>query len=511
MKHAKIVRLILGDQLNECHSWFHSVNDEIVYTLMEVRSESDVVTHHIQKICGLFAAMRQFAQRLIEDGHRVHYISINDPSNEQTFSRNLTQLMSLYDAECIEYQEPDDYRLDKELRDLGNSYDVSMKSSEHFITDRYDLKDFFSGKKSIIMESFYRDLRKKTGILMNGEKPLGDKWNYDKENRKKLPKNFTCPPPYECISDVREIYDEIQKANLAYIGHIIPERFIWPLNRKESLEMLDDFIIRHLSTFGDYQDAMDESYWSISHSRLSFSLNTKMISPLEVIKRVEQTYMDNPEQFALNQIEGFIRQILGWREFMRGIYWMEMPHYKNLNALDANRKLPDYFWTGKTKMNCMKHAINQSLDHAYAHHIQRLMVTGNFCMMAGISPDEVDQWYLGIYIDAFEWVEITNTRGMSQFADGGIVATKPYCSSSNYINKMSNYCKGCHYDQKDKYGDNACPFNPLYWHFLEHNRSKFQKNQRMSMIYRIWDKFDEHVKANYINKAKSYLNDLESL
>jgi deoxyribodipyrimidine photolyase-related protein len=256
---------------------------------------------------------------------------------------------------------------------------------------------------------------------------------------------------------------------------------------------------------------MHTDSWLLFHSRLSFSMNTKMISPLEVIEASIDAYRHSNGKITLPQIEGFVRQILGWREYMRGIYWGWMPEFGELNFLNHQRKLPSWFWTGDTKMNCMKHAITQSLDKAYAHHIQRLMVTGNFALLAGIHPDEIDKWYLGIYIDAIEWVEITNTRGMSQFADGGIVGTKPYVSTANYIGKMSNYCKSCHYDADDKTGPNACPFNSLYWNFYDLHRDKFEKNPRIGMMYRILEKMEPAQLAATLERAGYCLDNIESL
>ena len=274
---------------------------------------------------------------------------------------------------------------------------------------------------------------------------------------------------------------------------------------------MKEFIDFRLPWFGTFQDALTDADDFMFHSKLSFALNTKMLHPLEVIRAVEKAYFEDSEKISLNQAEGFIRQILGWREYMRGIYWLKMPEYANLNFFNHERKLPDWFWTGETKMNCMSKAIGQSLRHAYAHHIQRLMVTGNFALLAGIHPDEVDSWYLGIYIDAIEWVEITNTRGMSQFADGGIVGTKPYVSSANYFDKMGNYCQSCYYDKKEKTGEKACPFNSLYWHFYERHRDKLEKNPRIGMMYRTWDKMDKEKKQEILEKGEKILNNIENI
>jgi deoxyribodipyrimidine photolyase-related protein len=268
-----------------------------------------------------------------------------------------------------------------------------------------------------------------------------------------------------------------------------------------------------LPRFGTFQDAMtdqSEHKWSLYHSRLSFSLNAKLLSPREVVAMAIDAYRGR-DDISLSQVEGFVRQILGWREFIRGIYWLNMPEYQKLNYLEADRPLPEYFWSGETQMNCMSEAINQSLDYAFAHHIQRLMVTGTFSLLAGIDPDQVDDWYLGIYLDAIEWVELPNTRGMSQFADGGLVGTKPYSASGNYINKMSDYCKGCRYKVSKKTGSDACPFNSLYWHFMHRHRPIFEKNPRIGMVYRNWDKQSEENRNLTLERAEWCLEHLDEL
>ena len=311
------------------------------------------------------------------------------------------------------------------------------------------------------MESFYRMMRKKHDIMMVNGQPDGGKWNYDQSNRKKWTGKPEIPSEFNFNKNVSGIVSEIEKAAIETFGSIGPESFNWPTSEEECKKLLDYFCNYLLVHFGDFQDALHTNEKFLFHSRLSFAMNSKMISPKDVIDTVLEYYYENTEKVHLSQIEGFIRQILGWREYMRGIYWKEMPEYAQMNKLENYNPLPDFFWTGKTKMNCLKHSIGQSLDEAYAHHIQRLMVIGNFSLLAQIHPDEVDAWYLGVYIDALEWVEITNTRGMSQFADGGIVATKPYVSSANYINKMGNYCKECLYSHTQKVGEDACPSMPF--------------------------------------------------
>jgi deoxyribodipyrimidine photolyase-related protein len=361
------------------------------------------------------------------------------------------------------------------------------------------------------MESFYRGMRKKHNILMDGNIPVTGQWNYDSDNRKKLPKNHRATAPFIFSTDVSIIVREVSKTSIKTIGKIDPENFIWPVNSQQSLELLRFFIVECLPLFGSYQDAMSPGEWSLYHSRLSFSLNTKMISPLEVINEAIKEWQKNPETIHYNQLEGFVRQILGWREYMRGLYWLKMPEYATLNFFDHQEKLPEWFWTGKTKMNCLKDAITQSLEYAYAHHIQRLMITGNFALLTGTHPDEVDKWHLGIYIDALDWVEITNTRGMSQFADGGIVGTKPYVSSASYIDKMSHYCSSCFYNKAKKTGEKACPFNSLYWNFYDKHKDKLAKNPRIGMMYNVWNKMKQEDKTALLEQAEYYLKNINTL
>jgi deoxyribodipyrimidine photolyase-related protein len=510
---SKKVRLILGDQLNSNHSWFKTPDDSVTYVLMEIRTETDYALHHIQKIVGFFAAMQAFALDLKQKNHQVIYFHLNDSSNLQSFDKNIRHLIEKENFTHFEYQLPDEYRLDQLLQTFCKTLSIatSVSDSEHFMSSRNELGHFFEGKKTFLMESFYHMMRKKHSILMQGDKPLTGKWNYDGENRKKLPKNHKPTPPLVFNTDVSKIVAEIKKTNIKTIGNIDDTHFVWPTTRNQSLELLDFFVTECLALFGSYQDAMTPNEWSLYHSRISFSMNLKMISPLEVIHRAIQEWENYPDKIEYNQLEGFVRQIIGWREYMRGIYWLKMPDYASLNYFENNNTLPEWFWTGNTKMNCLKDAINQSLNYGYAHHIQRLMITGNFALLAGVHPDEVDAWYLGIYIDAIEWVEITNTRGMSQFADGGIVGTKPYVSSAAYIDKMSHYCGSCYYKKALKTGDKACPFNSLYWNFYDSNEDKLSKNPRIGMMYNVWRKMKPETKAELIQQADYYLKNINEL
>ena len=509
----KTLRLILGDQLNHNHSWYQQVDDEVVYVMMEVRTETDYVKHHIQKVVAFFQAMRLFAAELNQNGHQVIYLQLDSADNKQSFTENIRWICEKYKLEKIEYQLPDEYRVDQELKLLSYELKLPVKEvdSEHFYTSRTEFAEFFAGKKQFLMESFYRYMRKKHDVLMIACQPEGEKWNFDSDNRKKIPANHTIIQPFLFHRDVSEIVGMIQNQGVETIGEIQEKQFFWPVTRNESLELLSFFIENCLPYFGTFQDAMTTGAWSVYHSRISFAMNVKLLSPKEVVDAVIQAYRSNEHSIALNQVEGFVRQVIGWREYMRGIYWMHMPDYDLLNYFNHENKLPDWYWTGETNMKCLSHSIKQSLQFAYAHHIQRLMVTGNFALLAGIHPDEVDHWYLGIYIDALDWVEITNTRGMSQFADGGIVGTKPYVSSANYIDKMSSYCGKCHYNSKQKVGEKACPFNSLYWHFYARNESLLRKNPRIGMMYVTWDKMQPEVKTELLNQAEYYLKNINKI
>lgn len=510
---TKTLRLILGDQLNIQHSWFKETNPHVMYVLMEIRQETDYVEHHIQKVVAFFLAMRHFAEKLKHLGHHVIYLKLDDTSNTQSLTKNLRNIIQEHKIKHFEYLLPDEYRLHIQLKEFCAELKIPTKvfDTEHFYTSRNELLNFFKGKKTFLMESFYRYMRKKHAILMNGNEPIGGKWNYDAENRKKLPEKFSVPTPKKYIRNVKELVGVLIKQQVETIGNIDEANFLWPVTREENLELLEYFAINLLPLFGTYQDAMTIQSWSLYHSRLSFGMNVKLISPQEVIKRCVAEWEKRPNEISLSQIEGFIRQIIGWREYMRGIYWAKMPEYKKLNFFNNKSKLPSWYWNAKTKMNCLHHAIKQSLEFSYAHHIQRLMITGNFALLAGIHPDEVDKWYLGIYIDAIEWVELTNTRGMSQFADGGIVGTKPYVSSATYIDKMSDYCKGCFYDKNQKIGQRACPFNSLYWNFYDRNRKLLEKNPRISMMYKVLDKMQPTAKEELLQQAEKYLKEIESI
>ncbi len=519
-RKARIVRLVLGDQLVHDHPWWQRLDPDVLYVLMEVRQETDYAWHHIQKVLGFFGAMRRFAADLRTRGHRVHYLTLDDPANQQDIGLNLQAIIQQSGASELGYLLPDEHRLDEQLKHFSATCGVPVQVADtlHFLTERHELAALFNGKKQYLMERFYRLMRERTGLLMERGAPLGGRWNFDHDNRQRPPKDHVPPPPLLFDHDLRDLQAMVRPAGVHTIGTVDAAHFPWPLDRAESLDLLRYFIAHLLPHFGTYQDAMTPHHWALYHARLSFSLNVKLLSPLEVCQAAVDAHLADPQRIALAQVEGFVRQILGWREYMRGVYWAQMPRYAERNFFGHDRALPQWFWTGRTRMACLRDAITGSLTNAYAHHIQRLMVTGNFALLAGVHPDEVDRWYLGIYIDAIEWVEITNTRGMSQFADGGIVGTKPYVSSGAYLHKMGHYCGSCHYNVNDRTGPRACPFNALYWHFLARNRERFLSEEarpgmmvRLGMPYRTWDRMPAATRQALIDKGDDLLKHIEEL
>lgn len=513
----KTLRLILGDQLNASHSWYRETRADTLYVIAELKQETNYVKHHIQKICAFFAAMENFAHALSAAGHSVLYLTLDDTKHCDTLTMLIDELINTYKISHFEYQRPDEYRVWAQLKTFGESTTVetSEYDTEHFMLPFAEISTHFVTGKHQTMEYFYRAMRKRYNLLMVDGKPLGGKWNYDAENRNGFKasdlKELKAPLIFE--NTITPYLERIKQHNIETIGNT-QQTLLWPATRAQALQLLEFFCTHLLPNFGQFQDAMtcqSSHAWSLYHSRLSFALNSKMLHPKQVIDQAIAAFEHKPNQISLAQVEGFIRQILGWREFIRGIYWQNMPQYKTYNSLNADRQLPAFFWDPQTNMRCIGETVKQSLEYAYAHHIQRLMITGNFCLLAGIKPDEVDSWYLGIYIDALEWVELPNTRGMSQHADNGIIATKPYAGSANYINKMSDYCKHCHYDPKAKTGPKACPFNSLYWHFLNRNQQRFADNPRMAMIYRNWDKQSEDHKQEVLQQAEYYLNHINQL
>jgi deoxyribodipyrimidine photolyase-related protein len=522
--HGPTLRLILGDQLNPTHSWFDTVRDDVIYVMMELRQETDYVLHHAQKIIAIFAGMRDLARQLRAAGHHLTYLAIDDAAQTAghgapTLTSHLDALIAEHHARAFEYQAPDEWRLDAQLAHHCTALKAQgiacrMVSSEHFYTERTEAAVVFKGRKQWLMEHFYRQMRLKHRVLIDTDEqgqsqPAGGQWNFDHDNRKPWPGLPAAPADTRPRHDHSALWATIESAGVRSFGQPQAAHFGWPLNRAEAQAQLSAFIQHVLPHFGDFEDAMSHRSWRLFHSLLSFALNVKMLAPREVVQAAENAWRTG--HVPLAAAEGFIRQILGWREHVRGIYWAHMPGYEQHNALNHTKALPDWFWTGQTKMRCMQHAIGGSLEHAYAHHIQRLMVIGNFALLAGLNPHELHQWYLGVYIDAFEWVELPNTVGMSQFADGGLLATKPYVSSAAYIDRMSDYCKGCHYNKKDRLGEQACPFNALYWNFHLRHADKLERNPRIGMVYKQIAKMTPEAIDDIKAQARSIQVRLESL
>lgn len=508
MTHSLI--LVLGDQLTRSLSPLRTgTKASDVVLMVEVADETKYVKHHKKKIAFLFSAMRHFAAELESDGWTVDYIKLDGKNNSGSFTGEVERAIKRHNPERVIVTEPGEWRvrqmMDDWREDLG--IPVEIKADDRFIATHDEFTDWAEGRKQLRMEYFYRDMRKKTGLLVDDDgKPEGGKWNFDSENRKPPKGDMSFPKP------LRVEPDDITKDVLTLVGdrfgdHIGDlEPFWFAVTADDAEKAFDLFIKDALATFGDYQDAMLEGQRFLYHSVISMYINAGLLDPLKVCQRVADEYA--ADRVPLNAAEGFIRQVIGWREFVRGIYWLKMPDYVDENFFGADRDLPEFYWSGETDMACIRAAVTQTIEDAYAHHIQRLMVTGNFALIAGIDPKQVHEWYLAVYADAYEWVELPNTLGMSQFADGGLLGSKPYAASGNYINKMSDYCKGCRYDVKQKTGEDACPFNALYWDFLIRNRDKLDGNPRLGQIYRNWERMDQDKRDEYLKSAKTFLKSL---
>jgi deoxyribodipyrimidine photolyase-related protein len=501
--------LILGDQLSPSMSSLAASDpkrDGVL--LMEVHDETTYVKHHPKKIAFLLSSMRHFANELRGAGWNVDYVALEADGNTGSFSGEVGRAIERHQPERIVVTEAGEWRVHEEMAQWQQQFgmDVDICLDDRFICTTAEFNEWAAGRKQLRMEHFYRVMRRKTGLLMDGDQPAGEKWNFDGENRKPARGDLFIPQPARVSPD--EITSDVLKLVAArfdnHFGDLEP--FWFAVTRADADDALDHFIREALPAFGDFQDAMLKEEPFLYHSVIALYINAGLLDPLDVCRRVEREYRKG--RAPINAVEGFIRQIIGWREYVRGIYWLKMPDYADENFFEATRALPEFYWSGETDMACLRAAITQTKKHAYAHHIQRLMVTGNFAMLAGVDPKAVHEWYLAVYADAYEWVELPNTIGMSQFADGGLLGSKPYAASGNYINKMSDYCAGCHYDVKKKTGDQACPFNALYWDFLERNEKKLRGNPRMGQTYRTWDKMSDDKQAEYLESARRFLETL---
>ena len=495
MTKTRDLVLVLGDQLDHqaaAFDGFDPARDRV--WMAEVGEESTHVWSSKQRIAVFLSAMRHFGEELRGRDLPLHYVRLNDPENTGSLAGELARAVRLFKPSSIVMTDPGDWRVLTSIRetakDLGLPLDI--REDRHFLSTVREFAEHARGRKQLRLEYWYRELRQKTGVLMDGGKPIGGHWNFDEDNRESFGKDGppAIPPPTRFEPDelTCEVIDLVNDRFADHPGEVSAsaEGFGWPVTRSEALQVLDDFINQRLPNFGKYQDAMWTGEPWLFHSHLAVALNLKLLSAREVVTAAEQAFHQG--KAPLSSVEGFIRQILGWREYVRGIYWTQMPDYLERNHLNATNPLPDFFWTGETDAACLRETITQTLKTGYAHHIQRLMVTGLYCLLAGIDPKQVHEWYLSVYVDAVEWVELPNTLGMSQYADGGLMASKPYAATGKYIDRMSNYCKGCRYNPNESTGENACPFTRMYWDFLSRHRELLAKNPRMVMQIRNLDR-----------------------
>lgn len=505
-----ILRIILGDQLSSDISALAGLDPKRDIVLMtEVMEETTYVPHHKQKIVLVLSAMRHFADSLRETGVTVDYVTLEDPHNTGDLTTEMQRAVARHTPDRVVVTEPGEWRVKAMVEGWGvlAALPVEVRTDDRFFASPARFAAWARGRKAWRMEHFYREMRREHTMLMEGDKPAGGEWNFDADNRKSLPASTQLPtrlrfPPDETTQAVMAL---VRRRFSDHFGGL--EEFGWPVSRQDALLALKDFIEVGLPHFGDYQDAMKAGGPFLFHSLLAPALNLGLLSPREVCQATEDAWRSGTA--PLNAVEGFVRQILGWREYVRGVYWSLMPEYQDRNALGASRRLPAFYWTGDTPMRCLRESVGDTARYAYSHHIQRLMVTGNFALLAGVAPREIERWYLAVYADAFEWVEMPNTLGMAVFADGGQMASKPYAASGAYIDRMSDFCSDCAYDVRLKTGQNACPFNYLYWAFLIRQRDRLGKNPRLAMPYRTLDVWPPDRHAAILAEAEEFLEGLE--
>ncbi|WP_370174432.1 cryptochrome/photolyase family protein [Sphingobium abikonense] len=502
---------ILGDQLTPDIAALRVADkDDSIVLMMEVADETVYVKHHKAKIAFILSAMRHHAERLRALGWTVDYVTLDAPDNSGSFTGEVARAIERHAPRAIHVTEAGEWRVRSMLESWETRFaiPVTIHEDDRFLCSHAEFDSWAAARKQMRMEFFYRDMRRKTGLLLTeaGE-PEGGQWNYDADNRKPAPdRDLLMPHPIRFRPDgvTQAVLEMVADRFADHIGSL--DHFHFAVTHEEALRQRKRFLDEALPRFGDYQDAMltDEPF--LWHSILSPYINAGLLDPRELCQEVEARYRAG--KVPLNCAEGFIRQIIGWREYVRGVYWHEGPDYGKRNALKAQRDLPDFYWTGETDMHCLAQAIGQTIDHGYAHHIQRLMITGNFALIAGIDPHQVHVWYLEVYADAYEWVEMPNTIGMALFADGGLLGSKPYAAGGAYINRMSNYCGSCRYDVKKRVGDDACPFNALYWDFIARNERTLSRNPRMAMPYRNWQRMKPEDREATRAQAAKFLDHL---
>ena len=501
---------LLGDQLSHHLTSLQAVDKaDAVVLVAEVWDEATYVKHHKKKIALIFSAMRHFAAELREAGWTVDYVTLDHDGNSGSLTGEVGRALQRHLCERVVLTEAGEWRVAQDIEGWAETFDlpVDVLPDARFIASHDRFTKWSDGRKQLRMEYFYREMRRETGLLMTPDgEPEGGQWNFDADNRKPAEADMFMPKPprFEPDDITRDVLDLVRDRFGDHFGALEP--FWFAVTKVEAEQALEAFIKDALPRFGDYQDAMLTGEPFLYHSVLSTSINIGLLDPLEVCRRVEAAYKAG--HAPLNAAEGFIRQIIGWREYVRGIYWREGPDYAKRNALGAKRPLPAIYWTGDTDMACVRTVVEQTAQEAYAHHIQRLMITGTFALLAGIDPLEVHEWYLAVYADAFEWVELPNTLGMSQFADGGLLASKPYAASGNYINKMSDYCGHCRYKVREKVGPDACPFNYLYWDFIARHEETLRGNPRLGPVFSTWKRMKPEMKKDIAESAASFLSKL---
>ena len=501
--------LILGDQLSPGISALDGADPGRDIVLMaEVLAEARYVDHHKQKLALVFAAMRHFAQELRADGWRVDYRRLDDGLPD--LAAAVEDAIARHAPDEIIVTAPGEWRLWQEMQGWRQrlGLPVTIREDHRFLCSREAFARWAAGRKTLVMEPFYRLMRRQTGFLMEGDQPAGGRWNFDAENRAPAQDSLFLPAPPQGARDAitAEVLALVARAFPDSFGQLDP--FCWQVRREGAAAARDRFLREALPEFGRNQDAMLADRPWMYHSILSPYLNLGLLDPLDLCRRAEAEWRAGRAPLAA--VEGFIRQIIGWREYVRGVYWLKMPGYVDENALGAERPLPAFYWTGRTEMRCLAQVIGQTIQTGYAHHIQRLMVTGTYALLIGVDPAAVHRWYLGVYVDAYEWVELPNTLGMSQHADGGFLATKPYAASANYINRMSDYCQGCAYDPKARTGPRTCPWNALYWDFIARHAERWGLNPRMALPLRAWNAKPEAEQLTLRAAAAAHLAALDA-
>lgn len=479
--------LVLGDQLNADSAAFDGFDrHQDAVWMAEVAEESTHVWTHKARIVMFLSAMRHFRDALTEQGFAVHYRQIDDRGNKGTLAAELERSVARLKPRQIIVVEPGEWRVRKSLEDVckQSKVECEIRPDRHFLCATAEFARFAMNRKQLRLEYFYREMRRKYDILMDDGTPVGGSWNFDSENRgnfgKSGPDRIPVPLGFRPDKTTQDVMRFVERRFADHPGEL--DNFDWPLTADDAQRALEDFVQHRLACFGDYQDAMWTDAPYLYHARISAALNLKLLDPRVAIEAAVAAFRSGAA--PLNCVEGFVRQILGWREYVRGVYWMGMPQYAELNELGATQPLPDFYWSAETEMHCLRQVIQQTLEYGYAHHIQRLMVTGLFALLLGVDPKAVHEWYLAVYVDAVEWVELPNSLGMSQFADGGVMASKPYVATGKYIQRMSNYCLSCRFNPAIATGPDACPFTTLYWDFLQRHRKRLATNPRMSMQLR---------------------------